>query len=65
MMRIMRLLATICLIFGTSATWAGTLKVSEQEIQYGSLKEGPPVVKKILLTNESQEELVIANVKAS
>jgi hypothetical protein len=64
-MTIMRMMVIMFIILGTSTSWAGPLKVSESDIQYGSLKEGPPVVKKVLLTNVSLEEVVIANVKAS
>lgn len=60
-----RMLVFLCLIFGASASWAGALKVSESEIQYGNLKEGPPVVKKVVMTNTSGEDLPIANVKTS
>lgn len=60
-----RMFVFLCLIFGASAVWAGPLKVSESEIQYGNLKEGPPVVKKVVLTNANPGDLTIANVKTS
>jgi len=45
--------------------YAGNLQLSEMSIDYGTIKEGPPVVKKILLTNTGDVPLEIVNVAAS
>ena len=44
---------------------AGDLRVSESLIDYGTVKEGPPVIKKIVLTNGGSRPLAIANAAAS
>lgn len=64
-MRWMKLWMVLAVIFATGEVLAAGLQVSESEIQYGTIKEGPPVVKKILLTNSGTEKLSIANVATS
>ena len=49
----------------TVAAYAGDLKVSETQIDYGNIKEGPPVIKKLVLTNTGSSVLAVANVTAS
>jgi hypothetical protein len=44
---------------------ASSLKLSESSINFGSVKEGPPVTKKITLTNEGTEVLTISNTATS
>jgi len=41
---------------------AGNLGLSQNTIDFGTLKEGPPAVKKVVLTNNGSETLTIANV---
>lgn len=41
------------------------LKVSESMVDFGTIKEGPPVVKTVVLTNNGTGRLLIKNVKAS
>ena len=47
------------------AVQAAGLKVSESTIDYGTIKEGPPVIKDIILTNSGSQPLIIANAAAS
>jgi hypothetical protein len=51
-------------LFAVSAQ-AADLKVSESVIDYGTIEEGPPVIKKIVLTNGGTQPLIIANATAS
>ncbi|MFC1838383.1 DUF1573 domain-containing protein [Thermodesulfobacteriota bacterium] len=44
---------------------ASNLKLSESSINFGSVKEGPPVTKTITLTNEGTELLTISNTATS
>lgn len=44
---------------------AEDLRVSESLINYGTVKEGPPVVKKVVLTNGGSQPLTIADAAAS
>ena len=64
-MKFLKLILALAVIFNTAATYAGDLKVSESMIDYGNIKEGPPVVKKVLLNNTGSQTLVIANVTTS
>ena len=41
------------------------LKLSETSINFGNIKEGPQVKKKITLTNEGKEKITIVNTKTS
>ena len=59
------LIIGIILLWAASFSQAATLKVSDPTIDYGTIKEGPPVVKKILLTNTDSQKLTIANVTTS
>jgi hypothetical protein len=53
------------MILFAAAVQAAELKISESTIDYGSIKEGPPVIKKIILTNVGPQSLTIANARAS
>ena len=64
-MKRLKLVLPLALILHTAAAYAGDLKVSETMIEYGVIKEGPPVVKKVLLTNSGSQTLDIANVTTS
>ncbi len=44
---------------------ASGLKFSETMVDFGSIKEGPPVVKTVVLTNDGSNQLLIKNIKAS
>ncbi len=52
------------LAFAASAR-ASDLQISESTIDYGTIEEGPPVIKKIVLTNGGTQPLTIANAAAS
>ena len=58
------LVVLVVLIFPVSSL-ASDLQISESTIDYGNIKEGPPVLKKIVLTNSGAQPLIIANAAAS
>lgn len=58
----MALALVLCL---AGAASAGQLKISETQVQFGNMKEGPNAEKTITLTNVSAEEAVVANVSTS
>ena len=62
-----QLCVVIILIMATVAVYAqaADLQVSESTIDYGTIKEGPPVIKKITLTNSGAQSLTIINAAAS
>jgi hypothetical protein len=64
-MKSIRLSLFAVLLFAAAAVQAAGLTVSEMEVDYGSVKEGPAIVKKIVLTNGGAETLKIANVATS
>ena len=64
-MKRLKLILTLALILHTAAAYAADLKVSESMIDYGTIKEGPPVVKKVVLTNAGAQTLPITNVTTS
>ena len=59
------IIALLILSLVATVVYAGDLMVSESSIDYGTVKEGPPVVKKITVTNTGAAALTIANVTAS
>jgi hypothetical protein len=59
------LIIVISLLLAASLAQAATLKVSDPTVDFGTIKEGPPVIKKILLTNTGNQKLTIANVTTS
>jgi hypothetical protein len=64
----MRRLQSILLlaVLGLAASArASDLQISDSTINYGTIKEGPPVIKKIVLTNGGTQTLAIANAAAS
>ena len=63
--RILLIVSTLLWLAPFAFAQAGTLKVSDPSIDYGTIKEGPPVIKKILLTNTGNQKLTIANVTTS
>jgi len=64
MRQLRALIVPIMLLFAMSAQGAD-LQVSESVIDYGTIEEGPPVIKKILLTNSGTQSLIIARATAS
>ena len=52
------------LVLGSAAA-AADLKVSEPVIDYGTVKEGPPVIKTVTLTNTGNAPITIARAAAS
>jgi hypothetical protein len=44
---------------------AAGLQVSESSIDFGTIKEGPPVIKTVILTNSGSQTVTIANAAAS
>ena len=54
----------IMLLSGVSAR-AADLEASESVIDYGTIEEGPPVIKEIVLTNSGAQPLIIAKATAS
>ena len=53
------------MLFFTFSANASDLKISETSVKFGDIKEGPPVKKKITLTNEGNETIRIANTVTS
>lgn len=64
-MKLLKLILALAVVLNTAGVYAADLKVSESMIDYGTVKEGPPVVKKVLLTNTGSQTLHIANVTTS
>lgn len=62
---LLTLLTLLTLLLVAGPIHAGNLSVSETVIDYGTIKEGPPVVKRITLSNIGTEALTVANVKTS
>jgi len=58
------IIALVILVF-VCATRASDLGVSESIIDYGTVKEGPPVVKTVVLTNIGALSITIARAAAS
>jgi hypothetical protein len=59
------LLFLIAFVLLINPAQAGNMSVSETDIDYGTIKEGPPVVKTVVVTNTGQNTLIITNVTAS
>ena len=64
MRQLSSIIILIMLLFAISAQ-AANLQVSESIVDYGTIKEGPPVIKKIILTNSGAQSLTISNAAAS
>jgi len=54
----------LMVVFAVSAQ-AQELTLSDSTINYGTLQEGPPIIKKVVLTNNGLQTLTIANVSTS
>jgi len=59
------LVFTLGIILSATAVRASDLSVSESLIDYGTVQEGPPVLKTVVLTNNGNQPLTIANAAAS
>jgi hypothetical protein len=57
--------AFLVIIFLSVAAPAADLGVSASTIDYGTVKEGPPVIKTVTLINNGTQTLTIANAAAS
>lgn len=64
-MRLIRLSLVVALLLTAAAVQAAGLHVSELQVDYGSVKEGPAIVKEVALTNTGSETIKIANVASS
>jgi hypothetical protein len=64
-MRLQLLTAVVCMLFLAGWSPAADLSVSESLIDYGTVKEGPPIIKTVLLTNNGAQPLTISNAAAS
>lgn len=57
--------AFLMIVLLAVAVPAADLGLSASKIDYGTIKEGPPVVKTVILTNKGTQTLTIANAAAS
>ena len=64
-MKVSAAAAFLAIIFLAIAAPAADLGVSASTIDYGTVKEGPPVIKTVTLTNNGTQTLTIANAAAS
>ncbi|MBI5605067.1 MAG: DUF1573 domain-containing protein [Deltaproteobacteria bacterium] len=64
-MNILKSLVVLAILLFAALVQAAGLKVSEPVIDFGTIKEGPPVIKKSTLTNSGTQKLTIANVTTS
>lgn len=53
------------MLFFAYAAHAADLGLSESVIDYGTVQEGPPVIKTVVLTNNGTRSMTIANAAAS
>ena len=53
------------MILSAVAVQAADLSVSESTIEYGTVKEGPPVIKTVVLSNSGTQPLTISSAMAS
>ena len=58
-------IAAIGMLFFSFSIYAADLGVSESVIDYGTIPEGPPVIKTVTLTNTGNQSLSIAKAVAS
>jgi hypothetical protein len=64
-MRIQLISTVLGMLFLAGGSPAADLGVSESLIDYGTVKEGPPIIKTVILTNNGSEPLTISNAAAS
>ena len=64
-MKIWKALMVLAIIFFTASVQAAGLRVSQPIIDFGTIKEGPPVIKKNTLTNTGAQTMTIVNVTTS
>ena len=65
MIRQLQALVVLIVLISPVSSLASDLHVSESTLDYGTINEGPPVIKKIVLTNGGTQPLTIANAAAS
>ena len=65
MMRQLHSIAILAMLIFVVSAQASDLQISESIIDYGTIKEGPPVIKKIALTNGGTQSLTITNATTS
>lgn len=62
----LRIAASLCLMLCLTGTaFAGQLAISETQVHFGNMKEGPNAERTIRLTNVSDSEAVVSNVSTS
>lgn len=64
-MKFKTFLIAVLIGFFAAGAQAGTLKVSQSLVDFGSHKEGPAIKKSVTLTNRGDTPLKIANVTTS
>ena len=57
--------AVVGMLLSAGLTQAADLGLSESTIDYGTVKEGPPVIKTVILTNDGNQPMTIAGAAAS
>lgn len=65
MKRLLTIVTLLVVLLFASAGNASNLKLSESTINFGKIKEGPPVERTITLTNNGAETVTIANTVTS
>lgn len=63
-MKNLLLIILVLMLFGYPV-YASNLQLSESSVKFGNVKEGPPVEKKITITNGGTETINIANISTS
>lgn len=58
-------IAAIGMLLFSFSIYAADLGVSESVIDYGTVPEGPPIIKTVTLTNTGNQPLTIAKAAAS
>jgi hypothetical protein len=59
------IIAALGVLLFAGVARAADLGLSESVIDFGTIKEGPPVDKTVILTNNGTQTLIIANAAAS
>jgi hypothetical protein len=64
-MRLQLISTIVGMLFLAGGSPAADLTLSESLIDYGTVKEGPPIIKTVILANNSEQPLTISNAAAS
>jgi hypothetical protein len=59
------IIAVLVMLLPACGSLAAELELSETVIDYGTVKEGPPVIKTVTITNKGLESVTIAKAVAS